>query len=804
MSANDTEMTSFYSQFAGSEEESSKKAVSPIRRLMYILHGRWWIAIIAGMVLAIGGGLGGYYLQEDRYSSTGKIRIILDPMPLIAPLPEKRRAERLEFVLTTNAEYLRNPRVVNIARSDQSWQALGRTGSNAEADFYEKLSVRYNRRRPIIDVVFEDADVEAAQIATRAVIEAYMQVYGENQIRQYQERIGTLEDHISRLNTQRNRIRGDILEIAQEFGAEDLTQHVETKLTSLMEIEKELRDAQMLLDKQSETIDNEGNTIEPSELTLGELAMADGQLGIMVQQLSQLETEVELSGIRLGPQHRHTRQLEADLEAMRVQVRNYSQQVRQAIAEGRIPIDRFGDDTNPIMNRAQLQERVSRLQQTYDKMEAEVHKLGRKNIQIEDLRKQLEEKDDGLREATDRLEHIRRESRFAGGIEVLSHGDPSFEPVNTGKRKQFAIFGFGVGGMMGFGAIVMLAAMDRRLRSSDEASNSIGDVPMLGILPTLPENMTDPEQAEIAGYAVHHIRTILQLGVEPNHTPILAITGPAPGSGKTSLSLALGMSFATSGNKTLLIDSDIAGGGLSYRLDAVIRRKVGQILLKDGTIVEDDLDRAVTHSAATGQRLGEALVELGIISAAQLDEVLHRQADQLIGLLDALGGEDFDECVAETDVPGLFVLPIGGAHLADMGRVSLQSLRRLLEKARQRFDTVVVDTGPVPGSVETSIIAAEADNTIVVMARGDQRPRVEASFAFLRSIKASIAGFVFNRAEPQDLARSTFSASLSNRPGRASRGVSEMETVLRDRANGFDPVAKAVVHSAPDEPARLT
>ena len=89
---------------------------------------------------------------------------------------------------------------------------------------------------------------------------------------------------------------------------------------------------------------------------------------------------------------------------------------------------------------------------------------------------------------------------------------------------------------------------------------------LLGILPNLPDRLTDPAQAATAAHCVHQIRTMLQINAGEDRN-VFAITSASPGDGKTSLTLALGLSFAASGSRTLLIDGDLVGAGLSTRLN---------------------------------------------------------------------------------------------------------------------------------------------------------------------------------------------------------------------------------------------
>ncbi len=50
--------------------------------------------------------------------------------------------------------------------------------------------------------------------------------------------------------------------------------------------------------------------------------------------------------------------------------------------------------------------------------------------------------------------------------------------------------------------------------------------------------------------------------------------------------------------------------------------------------------------------------------------------------------------------------------------LSPAALRRLIEEARKHFDTILIDTGPVLGSIEASLVAAAVDAVVL-----DRQPR---------------------------------------------------------------------------------
>ncbi|HEY7120398.1 MAG TPA: hypothetical protein VH475_27665, partial [Tepidisphaeraceae bacterium] len=126
----------------------------------------------------------------------------------------------------------------------------------------------------------------------------------------------------------------------------------------------------------------------------------------------------------------------------------------------------------------------------------------------------------------------------------------------------------------------------------------------------------------------------------------------------------------------------------------------------------------------------------------------------------------------------------------------------LIEACREHFDIIVIDTGPILGSLEASVVATEADGVIMAVARGQQQPLVEKAIKHLRSIGAHVFGIVFNRAEQRDFQRSVASASirsLSARPHEPRGLLPEA-----DESSRFGPLARSVASYLPPAGAGTT
>ncbi|MEQ9461878.1 MAG: hypothetical protein RIG82_13095 [Phycisphaeraceae bacterium] len=796
--------------------EAEHQQVSPLRRVHHLLQGRYVWAITLASVFGVIGGVTGYFSLEDKFLAQALIEAQSDIPVVVQQLEEHQPISRFEQWVAQRAEIISTERVLTKAVSDEAVQRFVLTdedieGRRATLVLRQHLRVMHDRRTNMISIGYEDSDPEVAEIAAQAITEAFMEIDGQRDIDRTNSTISRVEEIRANLLQQIARKKQEISLIANEFGSDALMSMYEGRLEELQKFESRMRETEaamtmrgidptMTMAEQLEAIGT--GEAEQRELTAEMLAARDPYMRNLMNRRDELNAVVKMRSAQFGVNNLSTRSARLQYETNEEEIESYLERARARQGQvGELPqvvVSRGGDLNS--MTEFELIRIYASQKQVRDRLNSETLELGQKRLRIDELKSDVEMLEVQLGKAEDRLQRLQTEAGrgdMAGRLQIASNAFAMPEPINGGSRKQLAVAGFGAGAMLGFGIVLGIGLMDPRVRSSDEATSRLGAARLLGVLPLLPEDLGDPANAAMVGYSVHHMRTLLQLGHRATTTPAFAVTGPASGSGKTSLTIALGMSFAATGAKTLLIDSDLAGGGLSYRLEAVVRRQIGRILVDAGEITSHELQQALAAASSTGQRLGESLINLGLLEPSRLSEILELQTSTHVGLLDAINGDPVQACITATDIPNLWVLPIGGALLDDMGRISPAAVRRVIEEARGHFDAVLIDTGPVPGSVETSMVAAEADQVVMIVARGDERYRVASAVGFLESLGANLAGFVFNRAEEADLAKSHLSASLSSRSAGFSRDQRTGEAVAPAGHNGtnFGAVARALIAS---------
>jgi capsular exopolysaccharide synthesis family protein len=342
----------------------------------------------------------------------------------------------------------------------------------------------------------------------------------------------------------------------------------------------------------------------------------------------------------------------------------------------------------------------------------EMAALGNKRLVLTRLNSAAEETRRDLGTTSQRLASLKIEEAVGGRMQVLNPGDVPVAPFKDDTEKLGAA-GLLFGMLVPFGLVLLWGSMNPKYRYADEAQDhNAANVRLLGIIPALRDDLGDPAQAAAAAQCVHQLRVMLQVGSQRGQRQSYMVTSSSPGEGKTNLTLSLAMSFAASGSRTLVVDCDVVG-------------------------------QRLTRSLGFQDR---------------------------IGLREALLTSSLEKTISRTPFPRLCALPIGQATATEGYGMSPHTMQSLLGQLHRFFDLIIIDTGPVMGSIETSIVAPLVDEVLMVVARGQRQPLVERSINHLRSVGGKLAGVVFNRANARDFNRaassgaSVQSASVHTKP----------------------------------------
>lgn len=718
-------------------------------RLHLRLRGRYPLVVIATLVVGVGCAFAGYYSWSPSYESVAQIKVSPIVQRIIYNTGENGLLPMYDGYVESQVSLMQSANLLSKAAETPAWKAVSAPGPDAALrELTDGLKIQRAPGSQIITIFFNSKSPAKSAAGVTCVVDTYLTAFSAQETKEESIRVNVLEQRRTTLNNELRTLRERINAVANEYGSDRLDSIYQAKLTEMTRVEAALRQIQIDRGMAEVTTEAHEKAGDKANLTVAEITQRDRTMQAYFERKKATEFRIADLKLRYGDSHPTVVAAQQELTNLDKLMADYAREYNDARRKGSL-VEGPGDTT--IRDAGLLAARERKLAQVLKDLQEETFEIGRKNLQLADLRQQIETVKENLRETDDRLKQILVEKPVSGRISLVAPATEPLGPSNRKARIQWTV----LGGVAGFGItaglIMGLTLLDRRYQHVDEARMSGGGRRLLGVLPRLPDDLADPEQASISAACVHQIRSLLQLGPEAQRRSVFLMTSAAPGDGKTSLSTALGLSFAGGGARTLLIDLDLRGRGLTSAGEAITLDRIGQVFLRQGLITASQLQGALDQARTRAKRLGETLIDMGLITQAQLEEALEAQRHLRRGVLSFLDGVDIEKCISPTSVPQLSMLPIGSGGGDHVLGLSPQAVGRLIHEARQRFPVVLIDSGPVPGCVESSIAAAQVDAVVFTLSRGSQRAPTERALAHLDSIGATVAGMVFNRAGHEDV-----------------------------------------------------
>lgn len=304
-------------------------------------------------------------------------------------------------------------------------------------------------------------------------------------------------------------------------------------------------------------------------------------------------------------------------------------------------------------------------------------------------KRRIEKFDQDMDVAFYAFDRNRVDVRYAGLIQINDL------PVSP-NRFNLLIYTSLLGLFLAIGVPFLLEYLDHTLSNLEQVESTF-QLRGLGIIPKIdgPPNTValldrdhGKEQNLLENFRV--IRTnILSMGALSKPPHVTMVTSAMPKEGKTVVSSNLALSFAQTGAKTLLIDTDLRRGRL-HRLFG------------------------------------------------------YRKQPGLSGIL--LGTHSIDEAVRPTTHSNLFILSAGQHLEAGTELLGAQEFKDTMDELRKRFDRIIIDTPPVLGLSETSVLQSQTDGVLFVIWSGHTPIKgVKSAIEMLQANGANFYGFVLNR-----------------------------------------------------------
>lgn len=703
----------------------------PRESLIDILHdrfgGRWKLMAMIAVPLSLLCALIGWISGTQTYQSSGSIRIEPTTVVIREATPEHVQEHYDKFVQTQRLLILGRRNLESALKNRDLDATEWARRANALRDLEKNLVVEADPGSQMIHVRYESEDPKLAQTIADAVMESYFNIYGRSGGDELNQKLERLKDFEVQLEREKRSIHLDSQQIINRYASTDLQALHLAKLRAIDTLEsqftagkRELRRIEAGEERSTE------NALQVDPQQLQELLAFDPKLKMQYERRAQFMADFESVALRYRPGT-------SVYERARENAENSDTLFRAQLQRAMAAMEQSGSTTVVYrawgtMSPARIREELGVIESDISKLRSEVQQIVADIKTLDDKALEQQRVQDELEKTLHRVTQLELESQSITGRITIAQ--PSTKPltVYADSRKKHAVFGFGLALMGTIGAFFVLGTIDRRAYGTAQlrpTSSGALTPPCLGVLPVLDKTDTDDESREVASHCVHQIRNQIEALRDPSDGYVLAVSSPFQGDGKTSIVLALGWSYAAAGYRTILVDCDLVGRSLTRQL---------------GLVGESGLKETI----ATGQNNGS---------------------------------------VKTLSVGGLSALPSGTDGRFGPENVRRRELQKLFDELRQQYELVIVDTGPLLGSLESTPVSAAADGVLLTVRRGRSRTRLEECVNKLDAVGARCIGMVLNYAGRSDTYRYVSEASLAEAEARAHGGGDDESSPLSRAAS---------------------
>ncbi len=641
-----------------------------------ILKRRWLVTTgVMGSVFGLTALV--TFSQKPVYESQGKLLIKNNGASSLTGLSEKVGAisalTNTSSPLDTEAEVIRSNPLVKKTISELDLKDEKGKPLKVEA-FLKLLKVKSVKGTDVLEITYRDTDPKIAA----DVINTLVNYYVENNIRVNRLDATSAREFLSKqLPSIEQRVvaaEAGLRRFKDENKVVSLPEEAKYGVEALKDLSGDITKAQALLSdasSRSVALQKELELTTQQAVELSNLNQSTGVQQVLAE-YQKAQDELAVLQTRFTREHPKVRDLEAKVQALREQLEKRVGTIvdtKQPVSEKNLQIGQLKqtltlDLVKSEVDRLAVNNQVQVLQTAYLNYQGRLAAIPRLEQQQRALERKLQVAQSTYQQVLKQLQEVEVvEQQKVGNARVVSAAEVPEKPVSPKIPLNLALGGF-LGIILGVGAALLLEAMDKSLKSVEQAKRLLG-YPLLG--------------------------TILQLGGSKGNGDDLPVLND-PYSPATSAfeMLVTNLNFTLSDQqlRVIAVTSSVAGEGKSFVAAnlAVAKVQMGYRVL----LIDADMRRPRQH------KVWEKANFMG------LSEVLVGQAEYV--------------AIAQEAIHNLDILTAGTIPPNPAALLDSQRMRALIEEASKDYDFVIVDTPPVT-AVTDALLVSKQTNGILLVAR---------------------------------------------------------------------------------------
>ena len=628
------------------------------------------------------------FILPESFSSTARIKIERDQTEIEGLAGNKMNMGYDPFFIQTEFEAIQSEqilgKVIDFLDLNTVWGT--KMGGGVKLKTTEtigllkgRMTLRPVRNTSLVEItVYSEDKLEAAKIAN-AVADTYKesrsvdrQKLASGGITALEERFKVQQDKIHKAQKELEDLR-EKLKIsdteANGSGPVQLIENNSLRQITAMRIEGEAR----LVSIQASV--NILKALKPDELrqVLPRLSnRQDARLSEQLSQLGLLEQSLLTMEKDLSPDH-------PKVQTVKAQVEKLKKDVDQSVA---------GIMTAIELELSQTQAQVDGLRKSVEEAQKVDIDKAQNSRPYFDKRRELEElitfgRILNMKLEAEKIDYALPKSTM---VEVMDRAQPGAKPVRPNKPLNI-VLGIIIGLVVGVGLAFFIEYLDTSVKTIDDVERSLQS-PVLGVIPQNVGYLFDEGSESPHAEAYRVLRTNLLFSRKDDKLNSVAIVSAGAGEGKSTTVMNLATVFAQSGQRVVVVDSDLRRPTLHKLLRVTNNLGLTNYLLKQNTL---------------------------------------------------------EQVIQTTNLPTLDFLASGKLPSSSLGILSSAQMKDLINELKQRYDFVFFDSPPIMGVSDASILASEVDITMqVIQYRRYPQPMNIRAKQLIEKVGGNLVGIVLN------------------------------------------------------------
>lgn len=545
------------------------------------------------------------------------------------------------------------------------------------------VSLQPNSKVALVTV--ETTDPQHAKLVADGIAETYVQYTRDFQTGGLGKIVEWFDDYVGKKRAELNDTQAElhkfkrdnnILSISYEERQNLTGANMEAVNQQLNQVRDQLDESEALL-AQIQKMTRTGADLK----ALVGLVPDPGSLGSAIAREQDLKRQLADVTTSYGENHEKVRAVARQLEVVQTNIEDEITRISQGI------------EARTAKLRREEAAKVSRLEEL--KEEAfELNELGLQYNRIKDRAESLNALYDTVLKRSEELDiNSMYESK---SIDVLQTAELPAAPVRPSLPLNLLI-GLALGTVLGASLIMLIDTLDNTVRGQPDVER-VTNKPILGHLPGIDPNllkefgsidmMTEIAPRSSFSEGIKTLRTNIMF-MSPDKPPqLLLVTSPGVGEGKTLISLNMSIAMAHSGQRTVIVDSDMR--------------------------------RPRVHKA------------LNMENTAGLSNLI-------------MGTSTVDEVVRPTGVENLEVISCGDIPPNPLELLHQDKFQDVVAELRRKYDRVIFDSPPLAAVSDGLVLSHSVDAVLLILKFGQtRRELLKRSIDQMEALGAPFMGCVLN------------------------------------------------------------